>query len=80
MLWGQHHLPPSRDPLSKALSVATQSSDGIAMSNQQHTHQEESPGAGPVAEWLSLHAPLRWPGVSLVWILRMDMAPLVRPC
>ena len=37
-------------------------------------------GAGPVAEWLSLRAPLRWPRVSLVRILGADMAPLVRPC
>ena len=35
--------------------------------------------AGPVAERLSWRAPLQWPGVSLVWILGVDMAPLVRP-
>ena len=27
----------------------------------------------PLAEWLSLHAPLWPPGVSLVWILGMDL-------
>ena len=38
------------------------------------------PGADPVAEWLSLYAPLQQPRVSLVWILGVDMAPLIRPC
>uniref|UniRef100_A0A8C4LKX8 Homeobox domain-containing protein n=1 Tax=Equus asinus asinus TaxID=83772 RepID=A0A8C4LKX8_EQUAS len=33
----------------------------------------------PVAEWLSLHAPLQWPRVSLVRILGANMALLVRP-
>ena len=33
-------------------------------------------GAGPVAEWLSSLAPLRWPRVL---ILGADMALLVRP-
>ena len=33
-------------------------------------------GAGSVAEWLSLHAPLRQPSVR---ILGADTAPLVRP-
>ena len=33
-----------------------------------------------VAEWLSLHAPLQRPRVSLVWILGADMTPLIRPC
>ena len=37
-------------------------------------------GAGPVAEWLSSHAPLWWPRVSPVQILGADMAPLIRPC
>ena len=37
-------------------------------------------GAGPVAKWLSLHAPLRQPRVSLVRILGVDMAPLIKPC
>ena len=36
--------------------------------------------AGPVAECLSLHAPLRRPKVSLVQILGADMAPLNKPC
>ena len=37
-------------------------------------------GAGPVAKWLSSHAPLRRSRVSPVWILGTDMAPLIRPC
>ena len=37
-------------------------------------------GASPVAEWLSSHAPVRWPRVLLVQILGADMAPLIRPC
>ena len=37
-------------------------------------------GVGPVAEWLSLHAPLRRPRVLLVQILGVDMAPLIKPC
>ena len=36
-------------------------------------------GALPMAEWLSLWAPLGWPGVSPVQILGTDMAPLIRP-
>ena len=32
-----------------------------------------------MAEWLSLHALLQRPRVSLVWILGVDMAPLIRP-
>ena len=40
---------------------------------------EIKPGAGPVAECLSSRSPLRWPGISLVWILVADMAPLIRP-
>ena len=35
--------------------------------------------SGPMAKWLSLRAPLRWPRVLLVWILGADMALLVRP-
>ena len=35
-------------------------------------------GANSVAEWLSSHALLQWPGVSLVRILGVDMAPLIR--
>ena len=37
-------------------------------------------GAGPVAKWLSSHAPLRQPRVSLVWFLGLDLAPLIKPC
>ena len=36
-------------------------------------------GAGPVAEWLSSHAPLWRPRVSLVEILGADLALLIRP-
>ena len=36
-------------------------------------------GAGPVAKWLSLHDPLQRPRVSLVQILGVDMALLIRP-
>ena len=36
--------------------------------------------AGPVAVWLSLHAPLWRPRVSPVQILGTDMAPLIKPC
>ena len=35
-------------------------------------------GASPVAEWLSLCAPLRQPRVSPVQILGIDLAPLIR--
>ena len=38
------------------------------------------PGASPMAEWLSSHAPLQQPRVSLVRILGADLAPLVRSC
>ena len=34
-------------------------------------------GASPVAEWLSLRAPLRQPRVSLVQILGVDMTPRI---
>ena len=37
-------------------------------------------GDGPRAEWLSLRALLQWPRVSLVRILGVDMAPLIKPC
>ena len=37
-------------------------------------------GAGQGPQWLSLHAPLQQPRVSLVWILDVDMAPLIMPC
>ena len=47
------------------------------MSSQSKTVKH---GASPVAEWLSLHAPLRWPRVSLVPILGADMALLMEPC
>ena len=37
-------------------------------------------GDGPVAKWLSSCAPLWQPRVSLVRILGMDMALLIKPC
>ena len=37
-------------------------------------------GTGPMAKWLSSHALLRRPRVLWVWILGVDMAPLIRPC
>ena len=36
-------------------------------------------GAGPTAEWVRSHAPLGWPRVSLVRILGVDVALLIRP-
>ena len=36
--------------------------------------------AGPMANWLSLSAPLRQPRVSPVQTLGADMAPLIKPC
>ena len=36
-------------------------------------------GAGPVDKWLRSRAPLWRPRVLLVWILGVDMAPLIRP-
>ena len=36
--------------------------------------------ADPVAEWLSLHAPLQRPRVTLVQILGADLASLIRLC
>ena len=36
--------------------------------------------AGPLAKWLSSCALLRRPRVLPVWILGVDMAPLLRPC
>ena len=36
--------------------------------------------ASPVAEWLSSHALLRQPRVSLVQILGADLALLIKPC
>ena len=37
-------------------------------------------GAGPMAKWLSSRVVLRWPGVSLVQILGVDIALIVSPC
>ena len=37
-------------------------------------------GRGPVAEWLSSCAPLRWPRVLPVQILGTDLAPFIKPC
>ena len=41
---------------------------------------QDTGGAGPMAEWLSSLALLRWPRVSLVRILGGDKAPLIKPC
>ena len=46
---------------------------------KNYVHIKHTHGAGPVAEWVSSHAPLWQPRVSLVWILGADMTPLVRP-
>ena len=35
-------------------------------------------GADPLAKWWSSCARLQWPGVSPVWILGVDMAPLIK--
>ena len=37
-------------------------------------------GAGPLAEWQNLLDPLLWPGILPVWILGVDLAPLIKPC
>ena len=37
-------------------------------------------GAGRGAQWVSPHALLPWPRVSLVRILGTDMALLIKPC
>ena len=38
------------------------------------------PRAGPVAKWLSLSTPLWRPRRSVVWILGVDLGPLIKPC
>ena len=48
--------------------------------NNQSTLFSRRRGAGPVAEWLSWRALLPWSRVSLVRILGVDVAPLIRPC
>ena len=40
----------------------------------------QNKGAGPAAEWLSSRTLLQRPRVSLVQILGVDMALLIRPC
>ena len=42
--------------------------------------KSECLGAGPMAEWLSSHAPLWWPRVSPVRMLGTDLALLIKPC
>ena len=37
------------------------------------------PGADPVAKWLGSCTLLRWPRVSPVWILGVDLARLIKP-
>ena len=46
----------------------------------QSKKKNKDGGAGPEAEWLSLHALLRQPRVSPVQTLGTDMAPLIKPC
>ena len=41
---------------------------------KQFKYIQDLPGASPMAEWLSSRAPIWRPSVSLVWILRADMA------
>ena len=43
-------------------------------------YQEFGSGAGPIAAWLSLHALLQQPRVSLIRILGADLALLIKPC
>ena len=53
----------------------------IRLTNTDNNYQvltekkQYSFGAGPVAEWLSLRTPLRWPRVLPVRILGVDTAP-----
>ena len=61
------------------------SSPGLAQEAQKENFEsvlirEHRQGAGPMAEWLSSRTLLQQPGVLLVQILGMDMAPLLRPC
>ena len=51
---------------------------GLKKPVHSEKHQMSDRGS-PMAEWLSLCAPLRRPRVLLVQMLGADMAPLVRP-
>ena len=42
--------------------------------------KKNTSAAGPVAEWLSLRAPLQWSRFLPVQILGADTALLIRPC
>ena len=42
--------------------------------------KNRSIGAGPVAQWLSSHAPLQWPGVCQFESWMWTYAPLIKPC
>ena len=53
--------------------------EGDERMGQKKLFKEIMAGAGPVAEWLSSCAPLRWPRVLPVWIQSMDLAPLIKP-
>ena len=46
---------------------------------ERYVSESVMEGAGPGEKGLSSRAPLGWPRVSLVWILGVDTAPLVRP-
>ena len=46
---------------------------------EMHFKLKRSQG-GPVAQWLSSRTPLWRPRASLVGILDVDMAPLIKPC
>ena len=60
--------------------LETVQQSGQVSTKQDKMINKRCQGASAVAEWLSLHAPLRWPRVLSVRILGMDMAPLVKPC
>ena len=81
-----HNLSPSNfTPLS--LSQVNNSSEvkdedislRVILKNRWANFKRINTAAGPVAEWLSSRTPLRWPRVSPVQILGVDMAPLNRP-
>ena len=69
--------------LTKQLSITTdkcKTEDPRLNYNPCKTPETKAPGAGPVAEWLSSQALLRWPGVLRVRILGMDMVPFIGAC
>ena len=83
--WTRVPLWKSRSPVEQSwhtTGAKEQSEMDTLKSNMNRTHSVNTGGggAGPVAKWLSLHAPLLWPRVSPVWILDADMALLIKPC